>query len=262
TAGIVAGVPVEIGQSMEDLLHMVTSPIETYNAIKSLINSDDIFGNVSDALKQEYSNRIDNLINQYEQAGASGSFQAGVEIGRLLTDAGTLVAGGIGVGKGVAKVTDKVIGKLAHESMYTPELAGVGNIKLPADTLADGTPLNKKPAKGSAQAGKDDKVPYEPNQGAIANMGDYFKQPGFGSELGQNSRKTSKQYQGQTIYVASNKNMKDYGINKGDQFYLDGSHKNHIEVFDQNGDFKGVLNLDGTPNKAKSIAGKGRKLPK
>ncbi|MDF7675804.1 VENN motif pre-toxin domain-containing protein, partial [Neisseriaceae bacterium ESL0693] len=133
TAGIVAGVPVEIGQSMEDLLHMVTSPIETYNAIKSLINSDDIFGNVSDALKQEYSKRIDNLINQYEQAGASGSFQAGVEIGRLLTDAGTLVAGGIGVGKGVAKVTEKVVSKISKQGVGYSEALINNGIKLEID---------------------------------------------------------------------------------------------------------------------------------
>ena len=56
--------------------------------------------------------------------------------------------------------------------------------------------------------------------------------------------------------------MKYYGINKGDQFYLDAQHKDHIEVFDKNGNFRGVWNLDGTRNLDKTEAGKGRKLSK
>lgn len=72
--------------------------------------------------------------------------------------------------------------------------------------------------------------------------------------------KTSKQYQGQSIYDAD-KSIGDF-INKGDQFYLDGQHKNHIEVFDKRGNFKGVLNLDGIKNEDKTRAGQGRKLPK
>ncbi|MDF7677077.1 VENN motif pre-toxin domain-containing protein, partial [Neisseriaceae bacterium ESL0693] len=129
---------------------------------------------------------------------------------------------------------------------------GKGRQSLSPAQLAE---IEKGVEKGKANAS------YKPNQGAIANMGDYFKQPGVGSELGKNSQKSSKIYQGQTVYVATDK-MKDYGIKKGDQFYLDGEHKNHIEVFDKNGDFKHVLNLDGTVNPAKTEAGKGRKLPK
>lgn len=49
-------------------------------------------------------------------------------------------------------------------------------------------------------------------------------------------------------------------IKKGDQFYLDGQHKNHLEVFDSKGKFKAVLNLDGTINKVKTEAAKGRKI--
>jgi filamentous hemagglutinin len=49
-------------------------------------------------------------------------------------------------------------------------------------------------------------------------------------------------------------------IKKGDQLYLDGSHKNHLEVFDKNGNFKAALNLDGSVNFDKNKAGEGRKL--
>ncbi|MCY1540899.1 hypothetical protein D9M68_765650 [compost metagenome] len=82
-------------------------------------------------------------------------------------------------------------------------------------------------------AGKAPKTKYQPNQGSVANMGDYLKQPGFGSELAGAVRKTNQKYQGQTIFQAT----KDNGstIKKGDQLYLDGAHKNHLEVFDKKG---------------------------
>ncbi len=102
--------------------------------------------------------------------------------------------------------------------------------------------------------------PYEPNKGAVGNMGEFLGQSGFGADVKNNSSKTSKQYQGQSIYNAKD----DVGIyiTKGDQFYLDGSHKNHLEVFDRRGNFKYVLNLDGSINPEKTKAAEGRKLPK
>ncbi|EPF5500540.1 hypothetical protein AB8896_22990 [Yersinia enterocolitica] len=53
-------------------------------------------------------------------------------------------------------------------------------------------------------------------------------------------------------------------ISKGDKYYLDGLHKNHIEVFDSNRNIKAVLNLDGTINQDKTNKAvvEGRKLPK
>ncbi|MOA39992.1 hypothetical protein D3C78_1618170 [compost metagenome] len=107
-------------------------------------------------------------------------------------------------------------------------------------------------------AGKAPKTKYQPNQGSVANMGDYLKQPGFGSELAGAVRKTNQKYQGQTIFQAT----KDNGstIKKGDQLYLDGAHKNHLEVFDKKGYSKAVLNLDGSINQSKTDAAKGRRL--
>ncbi|CNL81917.1 VENN motif pre-toxin domain-containing protein [Yersinia aldovae] len=107
------------------------------------------------------------------------------------------------------------------------------------------------------------KVPHVPNAGAVGNMGEFFKQAGFGSEIKEISKKTSKQYQGQSVYQA-NKPVGDY-IQKGDQFYLDAKHKDHIEVFDSTGTkVRAVLNLDGSFNDTKTKAAKaeGRRLPK
>lgn len=70
------------------------------------------------------------------------------------------------------------------------------------------------------------KIPYVPNAGSVGNMGEFFKQAGFGVLTKDSSQKTSKIYQGQTVYKASS-NISD-DIRKGDQFYLDASHKNYI----------------------------------
>ncbi|MBS9437484.1 hemolysin BL-binding protein [Photorhabdus noenieputensis] len=117
--------------------------------------------------------------------------------------------------------------------------------------------VSKAGAKSGGDVGKG-KQPYQPNQGAVGNMGEFFRQSGFGSQTKSNSQKTSKMYDGQSIYQASS----DIGthIKKGDQFYLDGDHKNHLEVFDKRGNFKVVINLDGSINQAKTDKAMGRKL--
>lgn len=99
---------------------------------------------------------------------------------------------------------------------------------------------------------------YQPNKGAVGNMNEFLKQSGFGSEIKRTAQKSSQQYQGQSVYKATG-DVGEY-IKKGDQFYLDGQHKNHLEVFNSQGKFKAVLNLDGTINKAKTEAAKGRKI--
>ncbi|MCP1206361.1 hemagglutinin repeat-containing protein [Pantoea sp. B550] len=102
------------------------------------------------------------------------------------------------------------------------------------------------------------KVPHVPNAGAVGNMKEFLTQQGLGAQIKNSAQKSSQIYQGQSIYKASS----DIGdvIKKGDQFYLDGQHKNHLEVFDSKGKFKAVLNLDGTINKIKTEAAKGRKI--
>ncbi len=103
---------------------------------------------------------------------------------------------------------------------------------------------------------------YQPNKGAVGNMGEFFGQQGFGSQMKDNSQKTNQIYDGQSIYQAKS-DTGDYII-KGDKYYLDGLHKNHIEVFDKNRNIKAVMNLDGPLNRAKTDKAlmEGRKLPK
>ena len=93
----------------------------------------------------------------------------------------------------------------------------------------------------------------------INNMNEFF-QTEFGRKLKQSLRKTSRKYQGQTVYEVVDKSID--GLNKGDLVYLDGLHMDHLEVFNKQGKFEKVLNLDGTINKMKSTRGIGRKIIK
>ncbi|MGX7419695.1 hemagglutinin [Carnobacterium gallinarum] len=87
---------------------------------------------------------------------------------------------------------------------------------------------------------------------------DEFFEGEFGSELKGNVSKNGKRVDGQQVYKVDNKKLKELGLKKGDQLYLDGLHKDHLEVFDSNGSFKEVLNLDGTVNRDKTIKAAGR----
>ncbi|MCS3610021.1 hypothetical protein M2386_005034 [Erwinia rhapontici] len=136
------------------------------------------------------------------------------------------------------------------------------NGKEAVEAIGLGAAVGGKALAALGVVGKASKQPYEPNKGAVGNMGEFFKQSGFGEATKGNSQKTSKIYQGQTVYKASSDVSEN--IRKGDQFYLDGEHKNHLEVFDKRNKFVHVLNLDGSINidKTKKAAAEGRTLPK
>ncbi|MDO5612248.1 MAG: hypothetical protein Q4G14_03280 [Paracoccus sp. (in: a-proteobacteria)] len=61
------------------------------------------------------------------------------------------------------------------------------------------------------------------------------------------SSRTAKVYQGQRVYKADADIVLQDGskIRKGDQFYLDGLHKNHLEVFDARGNPRIKVDLAG-----------------
>ncbi|MBK4717219.1 filamentous hemagglutinin, partial [Enterobacterales bacterium BIT-L3] len=105
-AGMLAGVPAGLYDSVDGIVKTASSPVEAYEALKSLFNSGDILGNVSDAVKQSYIDRINKMEAEYQKAGASGSFNAGVEGGKLVTDIAGLLAGGAGLTKAGALLTE------------------------------------------------------------------------------------------------------------------------------------------------------------
>ena len=67
-------------------------------------------------------------------------------------------------------------------------------------------------------------------------------------------------YQGQSLYQVE-ETINIY-LKRGDIFYLDGLHKDHIEVFTKKGAIRSVLNLDGLDNEPNFLIGykQGRRL--
>jgi|GEM_PF-3202854 len=95
----------------------------------------------------------------------------------------------------------------------------------------------------------------------VGNMKEFF-QTKFGQELKKICTHTSRQYKDATIYKVTGK-IKHPMLEAGDLFYLDKVHLDHIEVFSHKGRAKGVLNLDGTVNAAKTeiALAQGRTIP-
>ncbi|MCL4923548.1 hypothetical protein, partial [Streptococcus suis] len=95
------------------------------------------------------------------------------------------------------------------------------------------------------------------NSKAVGNMNEFLESD-FGQEIGDSLQKTKKRYDGQSVYKVTESIGE---LKKGDQLYLDGLHKDHLEVFDKRGKLKDVLNLDGTSNLDKLNKAIGRRLP-
>ena len=100
-AGLAASIPVGIFETVKGLAEIAVHPIDSLNAIKTLIQE----GNFTEAMKQSYANRIDKMIVEYEKAGAEGAFKAGLETGQLLQETVGILAGGAGLAKVGAKFT-------------------------------------------------------------------------------------------------------------------------------------------------------------
>ncbi|WP_037586252.1 VENN motif pre-toxin domain-containing protein, partial [Stenoxybacter acetivorans] len=115
-AGVIAGVPIELYDTAKGIISIATSPIETYEALKALFSSDDVLSKISNEVKQSYIDRINHMEMEFEKAGSSGSFNAGVEGGKLITDIVGLIAGGAGTVKSGATLTEKIVAKVTGKS--------------------------------------------------------------------------------------------------------------------------------------------------
>jgi hypothetical protein len=94
---------------------------------------------------------------------------------------------------------------------------------------------------------------------AVNNIKEFFKKTEFGQKIENSVEKTNKLKQGQSVYRVK-KDIPEYSLKKGDQFYLDAMHKDHIEVFRKNGTLKTVFNLNGTENIRKTLRAIGRNI--
>ncbi|WP_246790944.1 VENN motif pre-toxin domain-containing protein, partial [Bartonella tribocorum] len=120
TAGMVAGVPAELYDTVAGFVQMGLHPGETWNALKDFVTSGEILATIGRTLGQSYVDRINKMEEEYERAGAGGSFKAGVEFGKLLTEVASLITGVAGAAKGgvklVGKLTEKTLAKFAAKT--------------------------------------------------------------------------------------------------------------------------------------------------
>lgn len=132
-----------------------------------------LLGNVSDAAKQSYIDRTDQMEAEYQKAGASGSLNAGVEGGKLVTDIASLLAGGTGVVKGGAVLTEKVVAKVVSKTGKSiPDMlpsawkSGEGEFS----PKPDKTVTNVEQPGGKYDV---DSLPYKDTTGTVGNGNAY-----------------------------------------------------------------------------------------
>ncbi len=200
---------------------------------------------------EHFKNRVSNVKNKTVAAGAEAlsnkvrNFNDAMETGR----------------QNVQNMMDSI----GNQRQPAFALAGDGNVNLPksnvstkiddfADRIQQISVDHKQKIAAFEGRGGGRSIPTPVN-----NMQEFFETD-FGEQLKSSVRKTKKRYDGQTIYEVVDKSIP--GLKKGDQIYLDGMHKDHLEVFKSNGEFKKVINIDGTINKMKTKLGAGRRLNK
>lgn len=198
---------------------------------------------------EHFKNRVSNVKNKTVAAGAEAlsnkvrNFNDAMETGR----------------QNVQNMMDSI----GNQRQPAFALAGDGNVNLPksnvstkiddfADRIQQISVDHKQKIAAFEGRGGGRSIPTPVN-----NMQEFFETD-FGEQLKSSVRKTKRQYDGQTIYEVVDKRIP--GLKKGDQLYLDGWHKDHIEVFDKRGRFRKVINLDGSKNIIKSDAGVGRSI--
>ncbi|WP_375644032.1 MULTISPECIES: HNH/ENDO VII family nuclease, partial [unclassified Bartonella] len=131
-AGIVAGVPAEIYDTVDGFWQIAKHPKETLKALKDLFTSGEILATIGRTLGQSYVDRINKMEEEYERAGAGGSFNAGVEFGKLLTETASLMTGVAGAAKGGIKLAGKLVEKDLIEFAAKAEEAAITGAKVGA----------------------------------------------------------------------------------------------------------------------------------
>lgn len=155
SAGMVVGVPQGLYDSVESLSKSISDPAATFDAIKQLIASDDIFSTLSDAVKQSYIDRINLMESEYQKAGAGGAYNSGIEAGKLVSDLIGAVAGGVGVAKVGTALTEKIVAKAASKSLKDAALFrnadGIYEVKINSTPLEGQQRLNTPDVTGNGK---------------------------------------------------------------------------------------------------------------
>ncbi|MHB0984505.1 MAG: DUF637 domain-containing protein, partial [Sulfuricella sp.] len=120
----------------EGIVNVIKDIPGTIKALRDFVNSDDAIGKLSYDTVREYKQRLD-LFEANYQAGGQASFDAGIELGRLIVD-GIGVASGIG---GAAKLTASLGVKIVETTgNFVGKVPGAG-----AKSVITYSPINPGP---------------------------------------------------------------------------------------------------------------------
>ncbi|WP_430607060.1 hypothetical protein IGJ55_000118 [Enterococcus sp. AZ170] len=219
-------------------------------------NIDMIKGFGSGFIDQLANNNGKSLLNEWfgeRKFGAEFSGTKNYAVGQFVADLTSLVQGG-------AEFIGGGIWAFGGSAAFTVFSGGAGVVAVPAIN-ASGLAISGHGTGvfTSAWGSLGDGYSYKPDNNAVANMKEFFETE-FGSNIKDNVSKNGKIVDGQQVYKVDDKQLKKYGLKKGDQIYLDGMHKDHLEVFNSSGKLEKVLNLDGSVNADKTRKALGRVL--
>ena len=229
--------------AVESLYHSVTNPVETYKYIEKAI---------VDSYERDMIN------GDAESRSHWVSYALGTTVTAVVgtKGAGTITKTSVATTKaGAKKVVDSakrldLTELFPYSSKY--QVATVGDVP---HSVVNGSKLLEDRlmmAEKLTDSGGGLKGQVKP----VSNINEFFDME-FGKTLKSSLSKTNEQYDGQSIYRVSKKTESNY-FKKGYGIYLDGLHKDHLEVIDKTGKVKYVLNLDGTLNIDKTFKAKGR----
>lgn len=108
-AGFVSGIPSELYDSVMAIVGAVSNPSEVIESLRTLLIQEDMPGFIWQATKDSYLKQLDIVKAEYEKAGSEGAYNAGLEIGKLVTGIASMVGGGFGAVKGSTSATSKLI---------------------------------------------------------------------------------------------------------------------------------------------------------
>ncbi|MGV7960592.1 DUF637 domain-containing protein [Photorhabdus tasmaniensis] len=119
-AGFVSGVPVELYDNVMAIVGAVSNPSETIDALKMLLMQEDMPGFIWQETKESYLKQLDVIKVEYEKAGSEGAYNAGLEMGKIVTGIVSTAAGGLGLVKGSTWVTTNAADKFAKVAVKAP----------------------------------------------------------------------------------------------------------------------------------------------
>ncbi|QEM80900.2 DUF637 domain-containing protein [Halomonas binhaiensis] len=171
-SGVMAGVPISMAETVEDLFVLFDG--DTYTALGQLLEQDNVLATLGSAVVQDYRQRLENIHQEYQRAGASGAFNAGLEVGKLATE----LVSSVGKAPVMVMTTAKRAGNLADSvadaSKVIPDGAHAGGLPEGSIELRPGVSAQVNAPKGYKvyQSPDGDRYYVSPTGETYSSLGD------------------------------------------------------------------------------------------